>query len=100
MTITEVKIRRLYNQERLKALVSVTFDDALVIHDIKIIQGPKRLFVAMPSRKDEKGKDGGIAVYRDIAHPIGQEMRQKLEPAVFSAYDDYLEKLSDSDNNH
>lgn len=100
MTITEVKIRRLYNQERLKALVSVTFDDALVIHDIKIIQGPKRLFVAMPSRKDEKGKDGGIAVYRDIAHPIGQEMRQKLETAVFSAYDDYLEKLSDSDNNH
>ena len=100
MTITEVKIRRLYNQERLKALVSVTFDDALVIHDIKIIQDPKRLFVAMPSRKDEKGKDGGIAVYRDIAHPIGQEMRQKLETAVFSAYDDYLEKLSDSDNNH
>lgn len=98
MTITEVKIRRLYNQERLKALVSVTFDDALVIHDIKIIQGPKRLFVAMPSRKDEKGKDGGIAVYRDIAHPIGQEMRQKLETAVFSAYDDYLKKLSESDN--
>lgn len=98
MTITEVKIRRLYNQERLKALVSVTFDDALVIHDIKIIQGPKRLFVAMPRRKDEKGKDGGIAVYRDIAHPIGQEMRQKLETAVFSAYDDYLKKLSESDN--
>ena len=98
MTITEVKIRRLYNQERLKALVSVTFDDALVIHDIKIIQGPKRLFVAMPSRKDEKGEYKGIAVYRDIAHPIGQEMRQKLETAVFSAYDDYLKKLSESDN--
>lgn len=98
MTITEVKIRRLYNQERLKALVSVTFDDALVIHDIKIIQGPKRLFVAMPSRKDEKGKDGGIAVYRDIAHPIGQEMRQKLESAILSAYDDVLKKLSESDN--
>lgn len=98
MTITEVKIRRLYNQERLKALVSVTFDDALVIHDIKIIKGPKRLFVAMPSRKDEKGEDGGVAVYRDIAHPIGQEMRQKLESAVFSAYDDYLKKLSESDN--
>lgn len=98
MTITEVKIRRLYNQERLKALVSVTFDDALVIHDIKIIKGPKRLFVAMPSQKDEKGKDGGIAVYRDIAHPIGQEMRQKLESAILSAYDDVLKKLSESDN--
>lgn len=70
----------------------------LVIHDIKIIKGPKRLFVAMPSRKDEKGEDGGVAVYWDIAHPIGQEMRQKLETAVFSAYDDYLKKLSESDN--
>ena len=98
MTITEVKIRRLYNQEHLKALVSVTFDDALVIHGIKIIKGPKRLFVAMPSRKDEKGKDGGIAVYRDIVHPIGQEMRQKLESAILSAYDDVLKKLSESDN--
>lgn len=93
MTITDVKIRKLFNEDILKALVSVTFDDALVIHDIKIIQGPKRLFVAMPSRKDEKGKDGGIAVYRDIAHPIDQEMRQKLETAVFSAYDDYFKKV-------
>lgn len=94
MTITDVKIRRLYNQERLKALVSVTFDNAFVVHDIKIIKGPERLFVAMPSREEEK------RVYRDIAHPIGQEMRQKLESAIFSAYDDALKKLSDSDNKH
>lgn len=98
MTITDIKIRKLFNEDILKALVSVTFDDALVIHDIKIIKGPKRLFVAMPSRKDEKGKDGGVAVYRDIAHPIRQEMRQKLESAIFSAYDDVLKKLSESDN--
>ena len=98
MTITDVKIRKLFHEDILKALVSVTLDGELVIHDIKIIQGPKRLFVAMPSRKDEKGEYKGIAVYRDIAHPIGQEMRQKLETAVFSAYDDYLKKLSESDN--
>ena len=98
MTITDVKIRKLFHEDILKALVSVTFDDALVIHDIKIIKGPKRLFVAMPSRKDEKGEDGGVAVYRDIAHPIGQEMRQKLESAILSAYDDVLKKLSESDN--
>ena len=100
MTITDVKIRKLFHEDILKALVSVTFDNELAIHDIKIIKGPKRLFVAMPSRKDEKGEYKGIAVYRDIAHPIGQEMRQKLEAAVFSAYDDYLKKLSESDNNH
>ena len=94
MTITEVKIRRLYNQERLKALVSVTFDGVLAVHNIKIIQTPNRLIAAMPSQEEEKG------VYRDIAHPIGQEMRQKLESAIFSAYDDALKKLSDSDNNH
>lgn len=98
MTITDVKIRKLFHEDILKALVSVTFDNELAIHDIKIIKGPKRLFVAMPSRKDEKGEYKGIAVYRDIAHPIGQEMRQKLETAVFSAYDDYLKKLSESDN--
>lgn len=92
MTITDVKIRRLYNEERLKALVSVTFDDVFVVHDIKIVKTPNRLIVSMPSRKDEKG------VYRDIAHPIGSEMRQKLESAIFSAYDNALKKLSDSDN--
>lgn len=98
MTITDVKIRRLYNEERLKALVSVTFDDVFVVHDIKIVKGPIRLFVAMPSRKDEKKEYRGVAVYRDIAHPIGSEMRQKLESAIFSAYDDALKKLSESDN--
>ncbi len=98
MTITEVKIRRLCQKERLRAIASITIDGELAVHEIKVIQGQERLFVAMPSRKDEKGEYKGIAVYRDIAHPIGQEMRQKLETAVFSAYDDYLKKLSESDN--
>ena len=63
MTITDIRIRKTYDDARLKALVSVTIDGDLAVHDIKVIEGPERLFVAMPSRKDENG------TFRDIAHP-------------------------------
>ena len=66
MTITDIKIRRLLPQGRLKGVISVTFDNAFAVHDIKVVQGEDRLFVAMPSRKDENG------VFRDIVHPISR----------------------------
>ena len=81
MEITDIRIRKLYDESRLRALVSVTLEDELAIHDIKIIQGPQRLFVAMPSRKDENG------MFRDIIHPITQEMRNQMEEAILQEYD-------------
>ncbi len=80
MEITDIRIRKLYEESRLKALVSVTLERELAIHDIKIIQGPQRLFVAMPSRKDENG------LFRDIIHPITQELRSQLEEAILLEY--------------
>lgn len=81
MEITDVRIRRLKNDGKMKAVVSVTFENLFVVHDIKIIEGQNGLFVAMPSRKV------GEADYRDIAHPIHSEMRKKLEETIFSAYE-------------
>ena len=80
MDITNIRIRKLYDEDRLKALVSVTLGQELAIHDIKVIQGPDRLFIAMPSRKDENG------LYRDIVHPINKNIRQQLEEAVLEVY--------------
>lgn len=82
MEITNIRIRKLYDETRLKALVSVTLEQELAIHDIKVIQGPQRLFVAMPSRKDENG------MFRDIIHPITKEARDQLEEAVLQAYEE------------
>ena len=85
MKITDVKIRRIFIipplfNKSLKAIVSVTFDDALAVHDIKIVEGSERLFVAMPSRLNMD------KTYSDVVHPINKEMRQELEDAVFTAY--------------
>ncbi|MGI6404561.1 MAG: septation regulator SpoVG [Oscillospiraceae bacterium] len=87
MNITDIRIRRTYQDARLKALVSVTIDHDLAVHDIKVIEGPERLFVAMPSRKDDNG------VFRDIAHPITPEARASLESAILSAYHEYLQRM-------
>jgi stage V sporulation protein G len=84
MNITDIRIRRTYQDARLRAVVSVTIDNDLAIHDIKVIEGPQRLFVAMPSRRDEGG------TYRDIAHPISPQARKELEDAVLSKYKEYL----------
>ena len=81
MEITDIRIRKLYDESLLKALVSVTLEQELAIHDIKIIQGPQRLFVAMPSRKDENG------LFRDIIHPITQDMRGQMEEAILREYE-------------
>ncbi len=84
MEITDIKIRRVVTEGRLRAVVSVTVDSMLAVHDIKIVQGDERLFVAMPSRKDESG------VYRDIVHPISGAARKMLESKILAAYQEHL----------
>ena len=86
MNITDIRVRRTYQDTRLKALVSVTIDHDLAVHDIKVIEGPERLFVAMPSRKDDN------SVFRDICHPITPQARATLEGAILTAYHEYLER--------
>ncbi|SEK62051.1 stage V sporulation protein G [Ruminococcus sp. YRD2003] len=81
MNITDVKIRKMLSEGRLRAVVSVTVDDMLAVHDIKVVQGDERLFVAMPSRKDENG------VFRDIIHPISSSARKMFEETILEAYD-------------
>lgn len=80
MKITDIQIRQMYPTGRLRALVSVTFDGTLAVHDIKIIDGPDRLFLAMPSRRMTDGR------YRDIVHPVGSEMRHELENQILGEY--------------
>lgn len=80
MQITDIKIRRTHQEGRMKAIVSVTFDDELAVHDIKIIEGEERLFLAMPTRKMADGS------YRDIAHPIRSELRGMIERMVLEHY--------------
>ncbi|HPD88758.1 MAG TPA: septation regulator SpoVG [Oscillospiraceae bacterium] len=87
MNITDIRIRKTYQNDRLKALVSVTVDNDLAVHDLKVIEGPERLFVAMPSRKDEGG------VFRDIVHPITPEARRTMEEAILTAYQEHLAQL-------
>ena len=81
MKITDVRIRKVQEEGKMKAIVSITFDDEFVVHDIKIIDGQNGLFVAMPSRKMADGE------FRDIAHPINAETRQKIQNAIFEEYD-------------
>lgn len=82
MNITGIKIRKLFAEGRLKAIVSITLGDFLAVHDIKVIQGPSRLFVAMPSRRDESG------IFRDIVHPISASGRQELEAQILHQYEE------------
>lgn len=91
MNITEIKIRRTYSENRLRALVSLTLDGDFAIHDIKVIDGPQRLFVAMPSRRDEQGS------FRDICHPITAEARSSLEQRILEEYHLYLEHHVDEE---
>jgi len=94
MKITDVRIRKIKTDGKMKAVVSVTFDEAFVVHDIKIIEGQNGLFVAMPSRKVGEGD------YRDIAHPINSSMRQEIQKEIFDAYEsaklDYHEDVEET----
>lgn len=84
MNITDIRIRRTYQDSRLRALVSLTLEGDFAVHDIKVIDGPERLFVAMPSRRDEQG------IFRDICHPITAAARSQLEDAILEAYRSHL----------
>jgi len=85
MKITEIKMRKTFTDGALRGIVSVTIDDCLAIHDIKVVQGSERLFIAMPSRKDENG------IYRDVIHPIYPEARKYFENTILEAYKNYVE---------
>ncbi len=87
MNITDIKIRKIIPEGRLRAIISITVDDMLAIHDIKVVQGDERLFVAMPSRKDENG------IFRDVVHPISPDARQLVEGQILDAYTRHIELM-------
>lgn len=80
MNVTNVRIRRVNPEGRTKAVVSITFDDEFVVHDVRVVEGPNGLFVAMPSRKTPEGE------FKDIAHPISAAAREVIQRAVLEAY--------------
>ena len=86
MKITDVRVRKISREGKMRAIVSVTFDDEFVVHDIKVIEGDKGLFMAMPSKKATDGE------FRDIAHPISQEMRESMQRIVLEAYEKALQE--------
>lgn len=80
MQITDVRIRKVEKEGKMKAVVSITIDEEFVVHDIKIIEGEKGLFIAMPSRKAADGE------YRDIAHPINSDTRDRIQKLILEKY--------------
>ncbi|MGL4330459.1 MAG: septation regulator SpoVG [Clostridium sp.] len=91
MQITDVRIRKIATDGKMKAIVSVTFDDQFVIHDIKVIEGQNGLFIAMPSRKTPDGE------FKDIAHPINTNSREMRQKAILEAYDKALTEDVDAE---
>ena len=86
MNITDIRIRQLYEEGKMRARVSITIDDAFVIHEIKVIEGENGLFIAMPSRKLPDGE------FKDIAHPINKETRAYLQDKILEAYFEELNR--------
>ena len=82
MQITDVRVRKVDKEGKMKAVVSITIDNEFVIHDIKVIEGEKGLFIAMPSRKSSDGE------YRDIAHPINSETRSRIQELILTKYEE------------
>ena len=89
MQITDVKVRKVFDEGPMKAIVSVTFDNQLAVHDIKVINAREKFFIVMPSRKNPDD------TYRDIVHPINAQFRAELEKAVISACEVEFAKLAD-----
>lgn len=81
MHITDVRVRKVNKEGRLKAIVSITFDNEFVVHDIKVLEGDRGLFIAMPSRKTNDGE------YRDISHPINSETRERIQNTIIEKYE-------------
>ena len=86
MQITDVRIRKVTKEGKMKAVVSITLDDEFVVHDIKVIEGEKGLFIAMPSRKSSDGE------YRDIAHPINSGTRESIQNLILKKYEEVLQE--------
>ena len=86
MQITDIKVRKINAEGRMKAVVSVTFDDCFVVHDIKVIEGKEKLFIAMPSRKTPDGE------FKDIAHPINVDTRELLQEMILKKYEESMQE--------
>ena len=84
MNITDVRVRKVTKEGKMKAVVSITIDDEFVVHDIKVIEGEKGLFIAMPGRKATDGE------YRDIAHPINSGTRERIQKLILEKYEETL----------
>ena len=91
MQITDIRVRKLTKEGKKKAVVSVTFDDVFVVHDIKVIDGDKGLFIAMPSRRAGDGE------YRDIAHPINSDMRDRLQSEILAKYEEAVKEIRENE---
>ena len=89
MQITDIRVKKISSEGKMKAVVSVTFDDAFVVHDIKVIEGQDKLFTAMPSRKTPENE------FKDIAHPINSQMRELLEKAIIDKYNEIAEEVDE-----
>lgn len=88
MQITDVRVRKVTKEGKMRAVVSITIDDVFVVHDIKVIEGEKGLFIAMPSRKAADGE------YRDIAHPINSDTRDMIQSLILEKYQEEAAKPS------
>ena len=86
MQITDVRVRKVTKEGKMKAVVSITIDNEFVVHDIKVIEGEKGLFIAMPSRKMTDGE------YRDIAHPINSQTRDTIQTIILNKFDDVMQQ--------
>ena len=92
MNITEIRVRKIIPEGKLKGIVSITLDNVLAVHDIKIVQGEERLFAAMPSRRDDNG------MFRDIVHPINADVRKEMEDQILSAFKMEVERQNIESN--
>ena len=88
MQITDIRVRIVHNDEKLKGVASITIDDCFVVHDLKIISGTEQLFIAMPSRRTKDGE------FKDVAHPIKSETRDEISKLVLDAYNKALSEDS------
>lgn len=86
MQITDVRVRKVTKEGKMKAVVSITLDNEFVVHDIKVIEGERGLFIAMPSKKSADGE------YRDVAHPINSATREVIQTTILDAYEKSLEE--------
>ncbi len=91
MQITDVRIRKISKEGKMKAVVSITLEDEFVVHDIKVIEGEKGLFIAMPSRRAADGE------YRDIAHPINSSTREMIQSIILEKYEEAMLEEESSD---